>query len=129
MTGSSLAGASHTNVEDVNGLLLMAPNPSERYPMISGTIPNIVPSVYVAEADCDRKHKGICPAKQSPLTVQQKERSRQAESRYTDIWTHHPEITCGLDWGLERGTGETAGVLKGFGTRERKCFKSGWVKE
>lgn len=51
------------------------------------------------------------------------------KSRYADVWTQHPEIKCGLDWGLGRRTGEIADVLKRFGTRERKGFKSGWVKE
>lgn len=47
-------------------------------------------------------------------------------SGYTDIWTHHLEIKYGLDWGLERRrTGEPAGVLKGFGTRERKGSRVG----
>lgn len=45
------------------------------------------------------------------------------------MWSHHAEIKCGLDCGLERRTGETSGVLKGFGARERKYFQNGWIKE
>ena len=47
----------HTTVEDVNDLLLMTQHLSERCPMKSDAIHNIVRSVYMAEAECDRKHE------------------------------------------------------------------------
>lgn len=62
--------------------------------------------------------------------MQKKEWSRLAESRkVSPDALIHAEIKCGLDCGLERRTGEISGGLKGFGARERKYFKNGWIKE
>lgn len=59
LKGSSLAGVSHTSVEDVNDLLLITQHLSERCRMKSDAIHSIVRRVYVAEAECDRKHERL----------------------------------------------------------------------
>ena len=54
LKGSSLAGVSHTSVEDVDDLLITQ-HLSERCRMKSDAIHSIVRRVYAAEAECDRK--------------------------------------------------------------------------